>query len=396
MKHFKLKKLSIYLLGIVFFAFSCKEQFTEKDALDAQQQIDMAIYVYDAGTEADSAVAGATVTFIQGIETRTVTTDETGVALFPKAKIGGYILKVTADNFTSYSRNDEIYSTNFRQGQETLQVGIYSLTGDNVATVKGRVEIELDLTNDVTEYAAGIELNLIVDLSSGDEVFTTTTDAEGRYSIDIPTKANSSSTRVEIRFPDLELNQTIVYNRLGTETGDFPEVLPAVYEYPTIFMMYDGNRKNYNNFPDFDILPMYGLAEDAPSGGTNAVISAVYTTDGVIDDLGFSNGGDYTGDADGLVTISFTSLLGGSGATLVVDLDANGYTSVSGAFFNGDYTLTGGSGYPDTFYELNRNNYEGPTIDEQDREERIYVYPGTIYVFDADYGTGVSREDDLD
>ncbi|VAW29193.1 hypothetical protein MNBD_BACTEROID06-972, partial [hydrothermal vent metagenome] len=184
MKHLTFNKLSILLLGLVLFSTSCKEQFSEKDALDAQQQIDMAIYVYDAGAKDEPAVVGATVTFVQGTETRTVTTDETGVALFPKAKIGGYILKVTAENFTSYSDNDEIYSDNFRQGQETFQVGIYSLTSDNMATVRGRVAIESDLTNDVTEYAAGIDLNLTVYLSNATEVFTTTTDAEGRYSID--------------------------------------------------------------------------------------------------------------------------------------------------------------------------------------------------------------------
>jgi hypothetical protein len=391
MKNKFLSFLVLFIAATVMF--SCQDEFTEEDALNAQQSIDLAIYVYDGGSVNRAPVVGATVSFIQGGSTRTATTDEAGVALFPEAQIGGYIYSIEGSDFTTIVKSGSLYSNNFRQGQETFSAAVYLNSSTNTAIIKGRVAIELDLTNDVTEYASGIDLLAYVYLDNETKTFSVTTDAEGRYELSLPADFNQS-TQVQIRFPDLELDQTLVYSKLSTESGSFPEVLPSVKTYPTLFTMYTGGAQNYNYFPSYDYQATYAIVEDAPAGQTTAVINQVYVNnDGEIIDISFSNYGNYSGDADGLVNVTFTSLTGGTGATLQIDL-TNTSSLYTAYYINGDYTLNGGSGYSDDY--LNRNYYESPTINSQYRLMSFYVYPGTTTIQNADYGTGIYRESGLE
>ena len=159
--------------------------------------------------------------------------------------------------------------------------------------------------------------------------------------------------------------------------------------------MSTNGSQNQDNFPT-NIRPVYAIADPAPAGGRTAVISTVsVNADGEITGIGFIDGGNYTGDADGIVNITFTSLLGGSGASLEIDLtNSNSLSTAYNAF--SDFTLVGGSGYPDDNYLLNRNFSEWPSVNSFDRRAFIEILPGTTTIFNADYGTGVYREDDLD
>ena len=371
---------------------SCKDEFTEEDALAAQQEMDLAIYVFNKSVANQPPVAGVTVTVSQGGESRAVVTDETGVALFPDAKIGGYVYRIEGENFTTLAGSDSFDPENFRQGQHTEQFGIYDLTAENMAVVKGRIAIEKDLTNKVTEYASGIELIFEVSLDDRMESFAATTDEDGRYEIQLPANYNSS-TNVNIRFPDLEIDQTLAFAKTIDDTRMFPEVLPAEQTYPTIFMMYTGNVLNYDNFPR-DIDPVYALAEE---GEETAVISRVYVdSDGEVYGVNFSDGGDYSDFAKDSVDVTFTDITGsGSGALLRISVET--YSSLSSAYSNGRYRwVSQGSGYQDDSDELNFNAYEAPTVDQQNREASVSVHPGTVTVFNADYGTGVHRDEDLE
>ena len=398
MKKISVKIFSIIAIAATMITASCKDEFTEEDALAAQQEIDLAIYVFDEGDVEKLPIEGATVVLIQGTEVTTLTTDVNGTAFFEKAKVGGFVYRVSLTDYTSINETGFV---NYLQGQETFAIGLYALNGANMATLKGNVQIETDLTNDITEYADGVELLVTTHLNNGARTFITTTDAGGNYSIQIPSD-NNGSTYTTVRFPDLELNQAIVYSKLSTNPLNFPDVVQAVQQYPTLFAMYTGARNNHDNFPVQNYRPVYGIAEAAPAGGNDAEISRVFTNGaGEIVDVNFNTGGNYTGDADGLVTITFTSLLGGSGATLVIDLTTGsgggGLTSsASTAYNNGSFTLTPGSGYPDNNNRLNRNGYEGPTFSSNQRETWTYVYPGTTTFINADYGTGVYRNDNLD
>ncbi|MEQ8303583.1 MAG: carboxypeptidase-like regulatory domain-containing protein [Cyclobacteriaceae bacterium] len=386
-----------FIIGLMALSISCKEQFTEEDSLNAQQLVDFAIYVFDQSSADEAPIAGATVTFLQGGGKVEATTDESGFALFPKVKFGGFVYTITAENFTSVTEDDYIDPDNFRQSQETYSVGLYSLNDENLATMKGDVRLETDLTNDAPEFMEGITLRFKVYLNNGQKVFLATTDSEGKYEVKLP--VNQYGSTVEVQYPDMLINQKIAFNKLSTDPKFFPEVLPQVAMVETLFAMYTsgGILKNNSNYPITDVAPIYAIAEPAPNGQTTAEIDFVYTDEGEITDIDFNTGGNYAGDADGKVSITFTSLLGGSGASLVITLGDQ--TNLSSAY-NGNGTassvLVGGSGYPEQNYFLNRVGYRSPSLNSSNRTNSFYLYPGTITFNNPDYGTGVSRPDNLD
>lgn len=389
MKNRVLQFFALFLAASMLF--SCQDEFTEEDALNAQQQIDVAVYVYNAATAEEAPVAGATVTLIQGGETRTATTDDSGAAIFNDAKVGGFIYTVDGDNFSKVVEEGDFEAADFRQGQETFLVGVYPSDAENTAIIKGRVAIEMDLTNKTTEYASGIELLAFVELNEGTKTFAVTTDENGYYEFSVPADFDEA-TDVEIRFPDLELSQSIAYRKLATESGSFPEVLPEIKEYPVLFSMYTGGAENYDNYPT-NINPVYGLAEDSPNDD-NAVIGDVYVnSDGEITGVNINDGGDYTGFASDSVDVQFTDITGaGSGALL--RFSVQNHQDLYWAYYYNEYRLVPGSGYTD--YDVNYTSYASPSVNEIDRQMQITVYPGTTTVSNVDYGTGIYREDDLD
>lgn len=397
MKHkFKLFTTGL-MIGLMTLSISCKEQFTEEEALKAQQLVDFALHVYNESSPEKAPVSGATVTFIQGGSKMEATSDESGVALFPGVKFGGFVLTIAAENFTSLTYDDEIYSDDFRTTQQTYSIGIYSLADESLATIKGTVRIDTDLTNDTPETIEGITLRFRSNLNYGSKVFMATTDANGNYEVKVPVSQYGSY--VYVQYPDILVGQKIAFNKLASDPLNFPKVLPKTETIETLFAMYTGGGilNNYNNYPVYGVNPIYAIADPAPTGQTTAVINYVYTNaDGEIEDINFSTGGDYTGDADGKVNVTFTSLLGGSGATLEITLGDQ--TNLSSAYNeNGTATinLVGGSGYPDDSYSLNRVNYRNPSLNSSNRENNFYLYPGTITFNNPDYGTGVSRPNDL-
>lgn len=396
MKHkFKLFTASL-MIGLMTLSISCKEQFTEEEALKAQQLVDFALFVYNESSEGREPVPGATVTFIQGTAKIEATTDESGVASFPGVKFGGFVYTVTAENFTSVTDNEYIYPEDIRSSQETYSIGIYSTADETLATIKGTIRIDTDLTNEIRETMEGIKLRFRVNLNNGDKVFTATTDADGNYEAKVPVRENGSS--VYVQYPDMLVEQKIAYNKISSDPLDFPEVLPKIESVETLFAMYDGYRLNYNNYPTYDVYPIYAIADAAPAGQQTAIIDRVYTNDdGEITGIAFDDAGNYAGDADGIVNVTFTSLLGGSGATLQINLGDQ--TNLQNAYNqNGTATrtLVGGTGYPDDNYRLNRTGYISPSVDNQSREHSFYLYPGTITFNNQDYGTGVYRPEDLD
>lgn len=397
MKH-KFKFLSsTFLIGLLTMSISCKDQFTEEDALNAQQLVDLAIYVFNQSNQERPPVAGATVTFIQGGNNLEATTNESGVAVFNDVRFGGFVYYIEAENFTSVSEEGYLSADDFRQSQETYSIGIYSLADENLATMKGTIRIDTDLTNDETERASNVNLLFNVSLNNGDRVFSVTTDEQGNYEIKLPVNPYGSS--VTIQYPDLLLPQKIAFNKLSSDPDFFPDVLPQIGMVETLFAMYTsgGIQQNHNNFPVNDVVPIYAIAEPAPTGQTTAIIDFVYTDDGEIVDIDFANGGNYAGDTDGKVNITFTSLLGGSGATLVINLgDQTNLSSAYNEIGTATSVLTGGSGYPEDNYFMNRLGYRAPSLNSSNRQTSFYLYPRTVTFNNPDYGTGVSRPDNLD
>ncbi|MDN5214091.1 hypothetical protein QQ020_18590 [Fulvivirgaceae bacterium BMA12] len=389
------KIISMMMLAMAVFAISCEEEFSEEDALNAQQSVDLAIYVVNNSSTEEAPVSGATVTISQNGETRTATTDAAGAALFADAKIGGYVYKIEAENFTTLSGNSSLSTSNFRIGQVTQRFELNSLNvAENMATIKGTLEIETDLTNIVTEYADGVELLIEVNLDNKVLHYSVTTDAEGQWELQVPTDG-SGTTQVSVRFPDLERDQTIAYSKKSSEPGSFPEVLPTITTYPTLFTMYTAGRQNYNNYPVNSIYAVYGIAGDAPSGQQTAIIGGVnINNDQEIYGLWFSNGGDYSGTTADSIDVNFTDITG-SGSGAVLRISVQNFTNLSSAYGNGEYRwVSQGSGYTNDY--LNQISYQQNTVNSSERKSYVYVRPGTTTFLNADYGTGNYRKDNLE
>lgn len=386
---FKVILSGTLLIAIMAFAISCKETFTEEDALKAQQEIDLAIYVVNGSDAASAPIAGATVTVNQNGVSVTGTTDATGAALFPKVKVGDFVYTVTAANFITSTGSASASSFNFRESQKTVRIALISTSDTDVATIKGTILMEKDVTNLFPEPAASIDVFFTVDLASGDRTFTTKTDANGNYSIKVP--VNSYDTYVSIRYADFEADQIIAVNRYDDESS-FPVTLPRKETIKTLFSTNTNGAQNVY-FYEGDVRSLFAVAEAPPTGGVQAIISSVFTdATGKVTGVSFSNGGNYSGDADGKVNITITSLDGGTGASMVVTL--NGNTSVAAAAGTpANVVLVSGSGYPinSDNYTLNKIDYRWPNYTDE-----VYVSKGQIVIANADFGTGVNRPKNVD
>jgi hypothetical protein len=391
------KFLSLALVGFLLVgAFSCDDPYTEEDALKAQQEIDLTIYVVDKSLNS-KPIANAKVTVSQAGATKDVTTDDKGIAQFPKIKVGSYVYTVTADNYTSQDGTGNASPDNFREGQVTRQVTLYSLTDENSATIQGKVTMEKDLTNLTPEAAAGIKVFFDIYLNNvGYQTFTATTDAQGAYTIKVPTNGALTSTSVYIRYQDFEADQVIAVNKYADEAGTFlsiPQVLPRKETIKTLFSQnYSGSINMFytgsSTTAAFGMRSLYATVEAPPAGGTLATIASVETNSlGEVTGVTFNTGGNYTGDADGKVNVTIVSLDGGSGASIQVALAGN--ASVLNAYSTiANRTIVKGAGYPanNVNFTLNKVDLRYPSA-----ATSLSVSPSNIYYANGDYGTGVAR-----
>jgi hypothetical protein len=365
--------LSLALIAGIFTA--CEDEFSEKDALDAQQTIDLSVYVFDGFDQ--EGVADASVTVIKDGDEKSAETNELGVASFNDIKIGGNLpVQVKKDGFTPVQTMANINVNNYRQGSYTLNVPVLSLD-TNTATVKGELAIETNLTNDSSEVPP-VESTIkgYVHLSGVQPVeLVAKTDENGEFEFTVPT--TNQGVEFEIKYPTLTLDQTIAKNRNEGEPP-FPETTPSITTISTTF----NPGSDAITVPDVD--PVYATVP-APSGeGERAVISDVaVNSSGEIIDVSFSNSGSgYTADS---VDVTVTSLFEGSGANIKVGVSGGSLYSYNVA------VKSGGSGYP-TFSDANRVNGFPPSLYDHYNE----LKSGEIRVIEGHYGTGTYREQEIE
>lgn len=388
-------KTKIFFLSLIAIAitsfYSCQD-FSEEDALKAQQLIDLLIVVDSDIKQDRPLVEGAEVTITQFGETRTQVTDEFGTAAFPGAKVGSFSYKVKKDGYYAFSGTSQNSVTNIRQSQMTTRVTLSPILGETFATLRGHVIIESDLTNSEPEPAEGAKVDLIYSRASGTQVSTATVDANGDYSIDIPV-SETEPLYVSVFFGAVELDQKIAIRKFSNEIGSLTDptntVFPRVESITTLFQMSAATLLN-NNVPT-NVPSVYGVAPN-PQGNISddrkAIISGVsVNSKGEVIGLSFSDGGKYEGDLDKKVTVSIVSLVGGTGAS--VEFDLTNHSSLSAAYGAGDYTLIKGSGYPN--YTLNRTGTRYAS-----GNTGLYVSAGQVYVINGDYGSGVFRSDKIE
>lgn len=194
----------------VMLLFSCKkDDFTEKDALAAQQSINLSLTVVDA-TSSLAPVGGATVRLLKDSTIVTKTTNNDGTVVFPNVRIGGdAVVSVSKDQYTSVLTTVSTDPYSYRQTGVSELVSIYSLASGKTATIKGRLTMQSDLTDRNREPATGVVVkarNRSIN-STTEQLFTATTDNDGNYAVSIP--VSGSGDNIEIFYPEFTVNQKL-------------------------------------------------------------------------------------------------------------------------------------------------------------------------------------------
>lgn len=215
---------------------SCEEdKFTEKDAMEELQTIDVALTIQDGSSYAEG-VEGATVKLLKdsaSSSTLEKTTDASGNVIFEDMKIGGEIsVFVNKDNYTRAVFQIDASSDSYRESQISKTLKIYPLDGENMASVEGQLTIETDLTNREREKLANQQVKVINHGLESDveKSFLGTTDSEGKYAVKVPVNADGSDD-LEVKFPSqIDTTQTLAMGSQGMYEGTYKVFSkPAVY-----------------------------------------------------------------------------------------------------------------------------------------------------------------------
>ena len=374
----KTRILSFLLVIILAGVFtSCKDDFTEEDALNAQQTVDVSVYVIDYFNT--TAVSGATVSIIKDGAAVTAQTNDQGIASFSDIKIGGGLpVTVEKEGFTKVQDLVDVDVYDYRQGHFTTTLGVLSLT-ENTATIKGKLEIESDVTNEDTEVVPeGTEVKAYLDLDGMNTVeFVATTDANGNYELVVP--ATNTGVDYRMKYATLTIDQKIAKNG-NKGDADFPATIPSIANISTTF-------NPVGSALDIPSVPSIVATAPAPAaGGTAAIIYNVdVNSDGEIYDLDWDDSGSgYTQPEGTEVQITITSLFGGSGADIVTHVDESDTDLYTSETIN-----DGGTGYP-SFDEANRTGQINPSFTNY-----VDIQTGEIRLINGHYGTGTIRAEEI-
>lgn len=374
------------IVGMATYFSSCKDGFTEEDLLNAQQSLTYNVILRNVATL--DGIEGAEVSIVQnGVEV-TATTNALGTASFPNVKIGnGFPLVITATDFATVNTTVSNSSATYRQAELTSTFYTLSQTAQ-LATVRGVVEIDTDVTNDVSENVTTGDVTAVFEtgsyngLSLANIPFTITAPigANGTYQLQLPTFGTGVDYTIFVN--DLEVNQTIAYNN---EVGDplFPQTLPQVANILTVFS--DGGSPA--NIP---FVPSVFATVNATPTGAGAARAELFvninTVTGVVTGIGVATQG-FGYPVSSTLPVTITSLKGGTGATGTITTNASGQVN----FFSGVVTAPG-SGYPDNA----QANEIGALFPSGLFQNNFLVKPGDIRVNDIYYGTGTSRALDIE
>ncbi len=370
----------VIMATIAIFVSSCKDKFTEEDLLNAQQTIDYSVVIKDIATLL--GIEGATVTIVQDGVELTGTTNAQGVATFLKISVGnGFPLTITAANYATVTSNVNI-SADYRQAEETDFFYTLSQTA-TLATVKGVVEIETDVTNQTREKVGSGTVTAVFTPSFYNNLpllnihftITATTAADGTYSMQLPTFGDG--VEYDIFVNDIEVAQTIAYNR---EVGQpaFPATLPQIGSILTAFTDSGSPATIPGGVPSvFAVVNATptGVGAQAATLGVNINALGVVTSVSV-----FGSGFGYAASSTTL-PITITSLKGGTGAVVTANTNASGQVTFANA------PASGGSGYPASNPAANVNL----ATFAQNLNNSEVVRPGDTRVINIYYGTGTSR-----
>jgi hypothetical protein len=320
----------ILLMVPIMLLFSCnKDKFTEKDALDAQQKIDLLITVVDASS-LNAPVEGASVILINDTATVARKTNSYGIVVFPNTQIGDQVaVSVSKTDFTTVLATVATNPPNYRQTQVSSVISVYSLESTKIATVRGRLTVQSDLTDRNREPAVGFTVKARNSaLNSTNQLFTAITDADGKYSIAVPVTSNGDD--IFVIYPDFTVSQTLALTQGNSTAVVDRSVLYKPSTQPT------GDLQNIPSIPSV----FATIASPPTSSGSGFALgskanrvpfSSNYSSYSLIDGGAGYNGGVSLSGA----LLSFSTDPNGVSSKLSVNLTNGKITSIVGFIDNG-------------------------------------------------------------
>ncbi len=256
--------INILLLFTSFLLIlsSCKkDDFTEKDALEAQQLFDLIVRVYDGATLEKEGVSSAQVkTTDKEGEILSANTNADGIVVFNDVNIGeNSIVIVKKSGYTSVATDIGYAPNNFREKQKTINVPIYSTSDSTkVAIVKGKLTIDTDVTNRKKEVVPEGTMVKVSRYNNDDNVnaydysFIGTTDAQGIYSIYVPVSAEGQDN-LYVTYPEIETKQTAaVFENANTKLNYSVQQIDKIFGFS-------------GNSDALDIVPSVHISVAAPT-----------------------------------------------------------------------------------------------------------------------------------
>ena len=243
---------------------SCKKSLTEEEALKLQNELDTtdavkigySVVLVDAANttilksaEEATSFSGAVVSIAQNGEIKTKTvTDTMGVDMvtFSGLKYGTATVNIMMDGYSEVNYTidlTDVAITSFSESYDGIRtynasniIPMLSLDETDMATIEGTVTVETDLTNTAPEAANGVTVlamlyvysdafddaidndYIINHFSYGDVSMTTTTDANGSYSISVPAPTNEVMYYIVV---PKHISQQTMYDSYETDSVIF-------------------------------------------------------------------------------------------------------------------------------------------------------------------------------
>lgn len=326
----KLSKSILFLIPALLLMSCNKDKYSEKDALDEQQKIDLLVTVVDLSSSA-TPVAGATVRVVIDSTVVSQTTNNNGITVFNDLKIGGDVaVSVTKENFTSILTSVNTIPDSYRQKQVTAIIGVYSKEATKIATFKGRLTLESDLTNRKREPAAGFIVKAKNShLQFADQLFTAVTDADGKYEISVPVSVNGDD--IELFYPEFVVNQKLAFVQQNNTI--------AVAERPVLYKSFNSPSFNIPSIPSAYATIAAPAATGMGSGFALGTKANRVTLSSYSSYLLINGGAGYNAGVTILnYQLAFSPDKNGASSRLQVDI-------VNGEIINIDFFINNGASY---------------------------------------------------
>lgn len=226
------KFLAFALIAGLFFSSCEKDTFTEEDAMEALQKVNLVISVTDQSNFNQPIEAATVRTIIDSVAVEK-TTDASGTVTFTNVKISGNLnVYVSKTDYTTAFTTISTTPNDYRQTVVSSNVSIYSLSDENLATVKGQLTIETDLTNRTKEVVAGAEVRVYNSyLPNGSaKTFIGITDSVGKYEIKVPVNSNGNDY-LQVRFNSVETSRTFGLEKNNVYTVETKEAFYDINNY---------------------------------------------------------------------------------------------------------------------------------------------------------------------